>query len=88
LHIEGKAFTLRLRAGLHCKFDGAGDLVRVDNLKALLGSLWILRGNHGSEPEDVLLHGEEAGADDGLSVEGWVERWNHSLLFEDLIEVK
>ena len=87
LNVKRETFTLGLRAWLYCELNCAGDLVGVDNLEALLSSFWVLRGYHSSEPEDILLHREEARADDSLSVQGWVQRGNHRLFFKDLIIV-
>lgn len=42
LHIKGKAFTLALGTGLHCKFDSARNLVGVDDLEAFLAAFWVL----------------------------------------------
>jgi hypothetical protein len=68
LNIKGKAFTLGLRAGLHCKLNGARNLVRVHDLETLL-AFCVLSCNQGAKPEEPFKRCENARSNDGLGVE-------------------
>jgi hypothetical protein len=59
--IECETFTLRLRPRLNCELDSARNLVRIDNLEPLFGTLSVLLGNQGSEPKQLLLDRVNAG---------------------------
>lgn len=61
--------------------------MRVDDLESLTRALRVLAGNESTEPEHILLNTEQARADDGLSVEGRVKRWDDGLLLKDRIKV-
>jgi hypothetical protein len=82
-----EAFTLALGTRFDFKFDSARNLVGVHDLKSLFGSFRVLRSYESSEPEYVLLDREKTGADNSLSVKRGVKRWDHGLLFEDLVNI-
>ena len=73
LNFKSESFGLALASRLYFELNCAGNLVGVHDLKLLLSALWVLRGNKSTEPEDVLLDREEAGADHSLGVDGGVE---------------